>query len=165
MRQVTYGKSARAPRAPAMHLLQVRQLPEGHLVAQWHVDHAVMREGAHGGDASGFLASAKAGGGDEQAGVLAPEAALHPLVAGAVEEGLPLGGEVAIAGGDTEEHAVVFLELLRGDVRDGVVFGRGVQHGQDLLGEGFGDPARRELSPLLLGGVVIWGGRFVLTHW
>jgi hypothetical protein len=45
-------------------------------------------EGAHGGEGGGLLSSTGAGTGDEEAGVLAVEAAGLPLTAGAVPEGL-----------------------------------------------------------------------------
>lgn len=154
-----YRKSPRAPRTPAMHLLQVRQLPERRLVPQRHIDHAMMREGAHGRDASRLLPSAQAGGGDEEPRVLAPETALHPLAAGAVEEGLPLGGEVAVAGGNAEEHAIVLLELGGRDFGDGGVLGRGVHLGEDFFRKGFFDSARQDLVVLFFPVVMLyWGG-------
>ena len=60
---------------------------------------------------------------------------------GRVMEGthLPLGGEVTETGGDTEEEGVIGGEDLGGD--DGVCwFCRGVHLGEDLGGEGLGDP-------------------------
>jgi hypothetical protein len=54
---------------------------------------------------------------------------------------LVLRGEVSVARGDTEEHAVELLEL--GGVvedSDGGVLSRGVHLCEDVVGEGLGDP-------------------------
>ena len=95
-----------------------------------------MGKGAHAGNGRALLASALGRGRDEDAGVLAPVAAGLPLLAGLVPEGLPLSGEIAVAGGDTEEEGVVFLELLGGDEGDGVGLAGGVHFAEDFLGEG-----------------------------
>lgn len=51
---------------------------------------------------------------------------------------LPLGGEVPVPGGDTEEEGVIGGQDVDGD--QGVVgFGRGMHLGEDLLREGFRD--------------------------
>lgn len=50
--------------------------------------------------------------GDEETGVFAPEATGGPNAAGLVPEGLPLGGEVAVSGGDTEQDGIVVEELV-----------------------------------------------------
>lgn len=78
----------------------------------------MVSESGHGRNGSRLLATALGAGADEQAGVLAPEAAGLPLAAGLVPEGAPLGWEVAVAGWDAEEEGVVLLERL------GVVEGR-----------------------------------------
>lgn len=98
-----------------------------------------MGEGAHGGQSGALLPAALRGGADEDADVLAGEAAGLPLLAGVVPEGLPLGGEVAVAGGDAEEEGVVLLELVRGDDGDGSGLARGVHLGEDFFGEGLFD--------------------------
>ena len=54
---------------------------EGRLVAQRHVDEAVVGQGAHGGDGGALLAAAEGAGGDEETSVLAPETARGPLTA------------------------------------------------------------------------------------
>lgn len=52
-----------------MDLVKLAEEREGRLVAQRHVDDAVVGESAHGGDVGGFLAAAWGGAGDEDAGV------------------------------------------------------------------------------------------------
>ena len=97
-------------------------------------------ESAHGSESSALLSTALGAGADEQAGVLAPEATGLPLTAGAVPEGPPLRGEVAVAGGNAQEEGIVLLEDGRvADLRDGGVLGGSVHLGQDFLGESLGD--------------------------
>lgn len=124
----------------AVHLLEVGLLREGGGVAERDEDDAVVderRERVHDG---GLLAAARGRGRDEDAGELAGERAREPLLAGGVPERLPLGGEVAVAGGDAEQEGVVLDELLRGD--DGEIgLRRGVHLGEDLLGECLGHSA------------------------
>lgn len=95
---------------------------------------------AHGRESSALLSTTLGTSGDEQASILAPEAAGLPLLASVVPERAPLGWEVAVAGGDSEQESVVLLEYRGvGDLRDGLVFGRGVHLGQDVLREGLLD--------------------------
>lgn len=123
-----------------MHLAQVGQLAKGLGVAQRHVADAMVGQRRHRRDGRGLLATTGAGGADEEAGELAVEGAGLPLAAGAVPEGLPLRGEVAVARGNAEEEAVVLGE--RGGVREDLdVRGLGgrVHLGEDLVGERLGD--------------------------
>ena len=139
-RRETYGEGTSAPSATATDLAVVTKKVEGGLVAERNVDDAVVGESAHGGESSALLSAALGAGADEQAGVLAPEATGLPLTAGAVPEGPPLRGEVAVAGGDAHEESIVLLENGGvGDLRDGVVLRGSVHLGQNLLGEGLGD--------------------------
>lgn len=94
-RAIAASERACAPRRAAADLAQVGQDAEGGLVAQRDEDHAVVHEGRHGADDGGLLASARGGGADEHAGVLAPEGSGLPLAAGLVPEDLELGGEVS----------------------------------------------------------------------
>ena len=96
--------------------------------------------GAHGGDDGALLAAAHGGGADEDAGVFAPVGAAGPLRARVVPEGLPLGGEVAVARGDAEEEGVVLFERDGVDGRDRGALGWGVHFGEDVFGEGLGYP-------------------------
>ena len=144
-----YGKGAGAPRGATVHFVQVGELPEDGLVAQGDVDHAMMGECAHGGDAGGLLAASQSGGGDEEADVFAPEAALLPLASGTVEEGLPLGGEVAVASGDPEEDTVVLLKLVGRDDGDFRVLWWGIHLVENLLGQGLLDSGRMMSGPLI----------------
>ena len=75
-------------------------------ITQGHIDDPVMGQGGHARDGGGFLPAALGGRADEEAGHLAVEAAALPQPAGLVPEGLPLGGEVAVAGGDAEEEGL-----------------------------------------------------------
>ena len=139
-RAVAAGEGTGTPGGATVDLIEVRQVGECVLVSKGNVDETVVSEGAHGGNAGGLLATALGAGADEQTGVLAPESARGPLAASAVEESLPLGGEVAVACRDTEEDGVVLLE--RGGVaEEGHVggLGRRVHLGEDLLGESLGD--------------------------
>jgi hypothetical protein len=84
------------------------------------------------------------------------EGALLPEGAETVDEGLPLRGVVAEAGGDAEEEGVILSNFVGGYHGDGGVFWRGVLRGllarglhdggagtdhlgEDFLGEGLGD--------------------------
>jgi hypothetical protein len=100
----------------------------------------VVGKGAHAGNSSALLSATHGAGGDEHAGVLAPEGALRPLLSGGVPEGLELCRKVAVTCGNTEEDAVKGLEL-RG-VLDGLDIGVlwGCVHlGEDFLGKCLGD--------------------------
>ena len=129
-----------------MDLTQVGQLTEGGLVAQRNVDQAVVSKSAHGSKASGLLATTLGTGRDEQTSVLAPVAATGPDTTGLVPESLPLGGEVTVAGGDTEEESIVFGEVGRIFQHGDVGLGRSVHLGQDLVGEGLGDPVVKRVG-------------------
>ena len=131
---VTHSESPSAPRAATSHLIQVGKSPERSRVPQGHIDDAVVGQRAHCRKRRALLASALGGGGDEDAGVLTSVAPGLPLLAGLIPEGLPLGGEVAVAGGDAEEEGVVFRELLGGDEGDGVGLAGGVHLAEDFLG-------------------------------
>lgn len=145
----TYREGPRTPRRTTVHLVEIGELAKGGLVSQRHIDHAVMSERAHGRNASGLLSSTDAGGGNEQSGVLAPEATLLPLGAGGVEEGFPLSGEVAVAGGDTEQDAVVLLEFGRCDDRDGRILRWGIHLLEDFLRQGLLDSDFGQLGILV----------------
>lgn len=137
---VAAGEGAGAPGAASVDLGEVGQLAEGLVEAEGHVDDAVVGQGGHGRDGGGLLAAALGGGADEEAGELAVVAAGGPLLAGLVPEGLPLGGEVAEAGGDPDQEGVVLGEG-GGVLEDLDVggLGAGAQLGQDLGGECLGD--------------------------
>lgn len=75
---VAGGIGASTPGAAAVDLGEVAQLGEGLCVAKGHVDDAVMGEGGHGSDGRRLLAAARAGGRDEDTGMLAVVAAAGP---------------------------------------------------------------------------------------
>ena len=102
----TSSNGAGTPGSPAPELVQSGQVGEGFRVAEGHVDDAVVSEGAHGSQRGRLLASSHRGGGEEEAGVLAPVAAARPVLACRVPECLPLGREVAVTGGDAEEESL-----------------------------------------------------------
>jgi hypothetical protein len=144
---IAVGKSTRAPSGAAANLAVVAEQVESGLVAERHVDDSVVGERAHGGDGGALLATALGRGADEQARVLAPEAAGLPLLAGVVPEGPPLGGEVAVAGGDAHQEGVVLLEGRGvGHLGDRAVLFGSVHLGEDLLGEGLGDAVEVDLA-------------------
>ncbi len=99
----------------------------------------MVRKGAHGRNRRGLLPSTLGRSRDKDTGVFTPVGARLPLLAGAVPEGFPLGGEVAEAGRDAEEEGVVFSEFSSGDFGDAGVFGGRVHLGEGVGGEGFGD--------------------------
>lgn len=136
----TNSIGAGTPRATAANLGVVGQEVESSLVAERDVNNAVVGECAHGGDSSALLSTTLGSGADEQAGVLAPVATSLPLTAGLVPESPPLGGEVAVAGRDTEKEGVVLLESGRVAEHGDLAGGSGsVHHGEDFLGEGLLD--------------------------
>ena len=98
-----------------------------------------MRKGAHGRQRRTLLPPALRGRRDEEADVLAVVAARLPLLARRVPKGLPLGGEVAVAGRDAEQEGVVVCELVRGDEGDRCRLAGCMHFGQDFLGEGLFD--------------------------
>ena len=126
------------PWGTTVDLLKIGQLSEGGLVAQRNVDEAVVDESRHGGDGGGLLATTEGAGADEHTSILAPEGALLPLLAGLVPEGLELGGEVAVTGGDTEEDGIVVKESLVAGNRVGRL-GGSVHLGENVLREGLRD--------------------------
>ena len=89
-----------------MDLRHICLVAERLRITQGHKDDPVMGQGGHARDGGGFLPAALGGRADEEAGHLAVEAAALPEPAGLVPEGLPLGGEVAVAGGDAEEEGL-----------------------------------------------------------
>jgi hypothetical protein len=139
-RPIAVGESTRAPSRTTTNLAVVTKKMESSLVTQRHVDDTVVRERAHGRHSRALLPAALCRRADEQARVLAPEAARLPLLARVVPEGPPLGGEVAVAGRDSHQEGVVLLKDRGvGHLGDrAVLFGR-VHFGQDFGGEGFGD--------------------------
>lgn len=122
-----------------MNLIQVAQLAEDGLVAERNVNEAVVSESAHGGKSSRLLTTTLGTGGNEETGILAPEATASPNATGLVPEGLPLGREVAVAGRDTEQYSIKGEEV--GGLNDGVAsLSRSVHLSQNFVAEGLGDP-------------------------
>lgn len=137
----THSVGASTPGATTVNLVEVGQERGRGLVAERNIDEAVVGEGAHGRDSSGLLATTGGTSGDEETGILAPVATGKPDGGGPVPEGLPLSGEVTVAGGDTEEDGIVLQEVV--GLSNGVAgLGRGVHLGQHVLREGLGDPRR-----------------------
>lgn len=135
----TYGEGTGTPGATTVDLGQVGELSEGGLVAERDVDEAVVSKRAHGGESSGLLTTTLGTGGDEETGVLSPETTGGPDAASLVPEGLPLGREVTVTGGDTEENGIVLEEGL--GLNDGVAgLARGVHQGEDILRKSLLDP-------------------------
>jgi hypothetical protein len=83
-------------------LIEIGELGKGMLVAKRHKVETVVSKGAHAGKGSRLLSTARAGSGDEEAGILAPVAAGSPDATRLVPESLPLSREVAVTGRDTE---------------------------------------------------------------
>lgn len=141
---LTYSEGTSTPGATTVNLVQVAQLGEDGLVAEGNVDEAVVSEGAHRGKSSGLLTTTLGTGGDEETGVLAPEATSGPDATGLVPEGLPLSREVTVTGRDTEQNSVEGEEI--GRLNNGVAgLGRSVHLGQNFLVEGLSDPRDRKM--------------------
>ena len=137
-RKKAYGKRSSTPGTSTPDLAHIAQDVKGSLVAEGHVDDSVVRERAHRRDDRALLSAAHRGRADEEARVLAPQGALHPQLARLVPEGLPLGREVAVAGGHAEEKGIVLLEhgrVVKGG--DAAVLGWGVHLFEDLVGQCF----------------------------
>ena len=122
-----------------MDLVEVRELAKGLRIAQGNDVDAMVHERRKRRDDRRLLAAAERGGRDEHGRELARERAGRPELAGRVPERLPLGGEVAVAGGDAEEEGVELGEVAGREDRVRGLGGR-VQLGEDVLGERLGDP-------------------------
>ena len=132
-----------------MHLLDVAQLGKSVLVAERNEGDAMVSQSAHGVHGGRFLTTAQAAGREEDTGLLAPVATPGPDAARLVPEGLPLGREVAVPGGDAKQDGVIFEECL--GCSDGVVaLGRGLQLLQNLVRECLGDPGACQSANLTL---------------
>lgn len=139
-RTVATSEGTGTPGATTANLREVSQLAESLGITEGNVDDAVVGEGGDGVLSSGLLTTTLRSGRDEDTSHLAPEATGSPLLAGHVPEGLPLGGEVSVTGGDTQKEGIVALEdggVIEG--RDVGGLGRSVHLGEDVLGEGLGD--------------------------
>ena len=68
---------------------------------------------------------------------------LLPLLASVIEESLPLSGEIAEAGWDTEEERIIAFHNIRGDERNCIGLARGVHHLKHLSRQGLLDPMRK----------------------
>lgn len=133
----TYSKRPRAPRTAAMDLGQVGMQRKRGLVSQRNIDDAVMSQCAQRADDRGFLPSSLARGGNEDSSVLSPVGPRLPLLAGAVPECFPLGGEVAVPSWDAQQESVVALEDFGRDERNVGGLTWSIHLGKDLLREGF----------------------------
>ncbi len=130
----THSKRSSTPRGTTTDFVKIDQHRKRRFVSHWDIDDAMMGERAHCCDSGALLPPSLRCRGDEQASVLSPVASGLPLLAGAVPEGFPLGGEVAVTRGNAEEEGVVFFKLVRGDEGDGLVLARSVHFAEDLLG-------------------------------
>ena len=121
----------------------------------------MVRQCAHRGDGSALLATALRSGRNEESGVLAPLAcvsvsicnaqrftyigSLLPLLASMIEESLPLGREVAVAGRDTEEERIITFHNFRSDERNRIGLARGVHQLEHLSRQSLLDPRRKSV--------------------
>lgn len=157
---VSMQKSA-VPRSfwPLGTALQIESglLTKSMLISEGHVDDTLVSKGAHRRDDGALLTTTLASSRHEDTGKLSVVCTSSPLLASAVPEGLPLRGEVTVAGGDTKEEGIELLELRGvGEDLDVGGLGRGVHLGEDLIGEGLldleeGGRAAGLLDALLLG--------------
>jgi hypothetical protein len=141
-----------------VYLLQVGQKRENVLVAERNKNDTVVGQRRERGVDGHFLPSARGTGGNKDTGVLASEGTTSPETTRGIPEDLrrigrsvhdilsigrggylPLGGERTITGRDTEEEAIVVVEVARSE--DGVIrLGGGVKLGQDFGAESLLDP-------------------------
>ena len=131
----TYRKSSSTPGTPTSDLAHIAQDVKGGLVAEGHVDDSMVREGTHRRYDGALLSATHRCRADEEAGVLAPQGALHPQLTRPVPEGLPLAGEVAVAGGHAEEKGIVLLQhgrVVEGG--DAAVLGWSMHLFEDVVG-------------------------------
>lgn len=149
-----YSKTEGTP-LTAAHFGKVRKLAESLSVAKGNKVDTVVDESRDRRDYGGLLTTAGGPGRDEHTGELAVERTGSPELAGRVPEGLPLAGEGAVTGGDTEEERVKLDEV--GGIEDGVAgLGGRVELGKDVLRESLCDlvdgcRATGGLDTLLLG--------------
>lgn len=144
-RAVAAGEGTRTPGSAAADLIETCEQGEGGGVAERNVDHALVHPAAQGGDGGRLLPTAGGGRADEQPEVLAVQGARLPQLTEMVDECLPLGRVVAVAGGDAEEEGVVGLEDVRGDEGDALVLRRRVHLAEHFLWEGLLDSGRLQL--------------------
>lgn len=130
-----------------MDLAQVGQLAERLGVAQRNIGDAVVSKRGHGGEGRRLLATAGRGSGDEQTGEFAVEATSLPLGARSIPKCLPLGGEVSVPGGDTDQEAVIPGES--GGIRESLdIRGlrRRVELAENFFRKGLRDPTQTMVS-------------------
>lgn len=108
-------------------------------ISQRNVDHALVHPRAESLESGGFLAAACGSSGDKNTEVLAEESTGLPEATEVVNERLPLGAIVGVAGGDAEEEGVVLGHGVGGGKGNGGVLLWGVHLLQDFGGEGFFD--------------------------
>jgi hypothetical protein len=85
---ISTSESSSTPWRTTADFREVDELAEGLCVTERNEYEAVVGEGAHHGDGSGFLSSSQGCGGDEETSVLSEEAAVLPLATSLVPEGL-----------------------------------------------------------------------------
>lgn len=133
------------------------------LVSEGNIDDTVMDKGRHRVESSNFLPTTLPTGRNEKTSVFARKTTGSPETAGSVDERLPLGREVSVTGGDTEEESIVRLQNVGGD--DWVGGLRSSVHLlENLFRESLGNPdesnnvSMRSIAQLML-------LRTMGTHW
>ena len=118
-----------------MNLFEVSLKVEGVRVPERNEDNPMMGECGHAIESSGLLPASQACSRDKHASILSSEFTGSPKLTSGIPEGLcvhskttlrerfgyggrketnlPLGGEVSVTGGDTEEEGVVVGEIIR----------------------------------------------------
>ena len=82
-------------------------------IAKRNIDDAVVGKSTHRSHGGTLLSTAHGRRRDEDTGILVVVAALLPLSAGLVPEGLPLRREVAVSGWDAQQESVILFESGR----------------------------------------------------
>lgn len=95
-----------------MHFAQIRHLGERFSVAKRDIDDSMMGQGGQGSKRGALLPTAESASRDKQPRVFSIQSAALPQAAGLVPERLPLRGEIAVAGGNTQQESIVFAKLL-----------------------------------------------------
>lgn len=142
----TYSKGTGTPWRTTTDLGERGKEGEGVLVSERNVDDSVMGEGRDRVESSNFLPTTLPTGGNEKTGVFPRESTGSPETTGGVDERFPLGREVSVTGGDTEEESIVRFQDFGSD--DGIGGLRSSIHLlENLFGKSLSDPdARNSIS-------------------
>lgn len=143
MDRESYSKGTGTPWRTTADLSDVGKEWEGMLVSERNIDDSVVSESRERVESSDLLPTTLPTGRDEETGVFAGESTGSPKTTSGIDERFPLGGEISVTGGDTEEEGIIRFQDVGSD--DWVAGLRSSVHlSEDLFGKGFGDPDARK---------------------